>query len=1602
MPTIDFINVFPSELGRDNRHPLIYQPPSIPTPDSELDPNPSGSIFLILSDIAFGNQGNIKQFIFNYHTEINTMETQTVDRRLVLSSPHSFKGVSSNRFNITSIVQSAAKQSNITVDQHPELTITDIYEPPQTLNPTTANKIQLTSPPLRVVLGGQLQNLKYLPQSSFYTEVCDNSVLLSIEFSVDTPKNIVPSTGIQVNSYGSYAATFSYSANETTVEPIELPITNVEYINSRTLRYTVTDIRGLYNNAHIRTYGVISSYHNNTQYNIPYDLNITIMENTIVPPPPPIGSFEGDPIPGTFKVQFNSPIRLGDTYLSGGKVVYSPVALQLQGIGVYSTPIDDVLTADGKIIPDSNPPTNVLQPGLQMRRDADTNKVIYTLTFDAIESNAHVGIYAGVKYNASLVITDVFGFNGTSNTEQFDFVSDQFPNVPLNITASTETDLTSILSVKPTYNASNIIWDQVNQVDSDLIILKVPFSEFNSNMDSKFRSLLPGNQLKFYTSPNDYQVWVLKAVPISITDWEADDEWYEWDDGFYYEFTVRIELSAGTGRTNFAQDEDLQLDLLSSLNYINVSFEKASDMFGLGGDSTNNGSFDNETTLFEVYKKTWDDSQNLINDYQFYCNIVNNTTGLTGSTNTVIYKDVHDPSLDRETQQPVMIGYQYQYFIRAISDVPVGSPSLVMNGTDPSNPRANTVQLLGPRGYLDPFPENSNTTAMLGHMNSGNLCDPDDDNYLTANTTDPVVYYSDPTSVRLTNDTVHLDPYSDDGTSVIVTYNASLSFTLNGSTFVRYSLYYAQGAVVTSYTAPVDAIPNDPLVDPPAERYARFYINNLDPDQILHLNLTLSVNLPTGEEKTTGLYVTNAYVNGIFVPTVSTTRFQFSEYIPVPPKIGTTLSGYSTSITPFDDTTLTYTDNIFKTVWNYDSMLSANTAAGVPNVEGYNFYQVFEFEQKTISNDSRNNKFQVTGCGTNNIIVIPEGNFTRYHLVKDLNNLLNNTNLEYGDWDVTNLDDGAEGVPIEWSVSIVVNVENNSSLKFRIGYRPISISDVDKCLPVSIVTVSQSNNFDSSAVFGASGDLLIPAFDNNHSNLTTFPNIAWSDKLFLNVKLPAVANGGDGSVAARYENLYSINDISQNYDEGADKLADYLKGPPNMAYVTLTLTYDVQYQTLGKQQTIPFGYTDWKSNYVTTQLLTASSLPDIQDLKLRLPYSDDYEVSWTYNVLSLSVSTPTPQKFVIYVDGVQVDEVDLIEGNFYTWVGTSVLDKTVAHTVGVSVKGQYAYYVHLQDGYASGNVVVSSEDKYAGEESTPYPYVEFTPIEKENSGATTVGSIEYNYTDDTHTIMASETQSDPKYPVFDSITIKDIGSTTTTTGYVQIDILDDEDTSLFANLPTLPTVSIMEDQSATFILNDTIFFIPFSLCKFQFGKTYTIKVSETVNSVDYLLYLPYLPTDPTELTCDGVMTDPYVTTFVPTYLPYVKVVSINETLLTLNIYPNTSSTNPFTSATLFAVDLNNALNGFSCGTAFNALIDSDNTFPSSVKTAANVVILGGDDVMINSVNQGEDTIGIYYRVEIDMNLVVSDLFINIATSGDGAFLKYFDNLTIANTNYTAY
>ena len=112
--------------------------------------------------------------------------------------------------------------------------------------------------------------------------------------------------------------------------------------------------------------------------------------------------------------------------------------------------------------------------------------------------------------------------------------------------------------------------------------------------------------------------------------------------------------------------------------------------------------------------------------------------------------------------------------------------------------------------------------------------------------------------------------------------------------------------------------------------------------------------------------------------------------------------------------------------------------------------------------------------------------------------------------------------------------------------------------------------------------------------------------------------------------------------------------------------------------------------------------------------------------------------------------------------------------------------------------------------------------------------------------------------------------------------------------------------------------------------------------------------------------------------------------------------NPFTSATLFAVDLNNALNGFSCGTAFNALIDSNNTFPSSVKTATNVVILGGDDVMINSVDQGEDTIGKYYSVEFDMNLVVSDLFINIATSGEGAFLKYFDTLTIANTNFTAY
>ena len=1582
MPTIDFINVFPSELGRDNRYPLIYQPPSIPTNDSELDPNPSGSIFLILSDVAYANQNNIKQFIFNFHTDINTIETKTVDKRLVLSSPHSFNGVSSNRYNITSIVQSAAKQANITVNQHPEITITDIYD-----SGATWGAIQLTSPPLRIVLGGQLQNLKYLSQSSFYTEVCDDSVLLSIEFSVDTPKNMVPSTGIQVNSYGSYAATFSYSANETTVEPIELPITNVEYINSRTLRYTVTDIRGLYNNAHIHTYGVLSSYNNNTQYNIPYDLNITIMENTIVPPPPPIGSLEGDPIPGTFKVQFNSPIRLGDTYQSGGKVVYEPVALQLQGIGVYSTPIDDVLTADGKIIPESDPPTNVLQPGLRTRRDADTNKVIYTLTFDAIESNAHVGIYAGVKYNASLVITDVFGFNGTSNTEQFDFVSDQLPNVPLNIFASTATDLTSILPMKPTYNASNIIWDQVNQVDSDII--KITFSEPHDIFDL-FDSLVRGNQLKFYTSPNDYQLWVLKAVPSPNL---------EGDGHYEYEFSVRIELSAGAGRSNFAQDEDLQLDILTSLDYINVSFDKASDMFGLGGDSTNNGSFDNETTLFEVYKKTWDDSQNLINDYQFYCNIVNNPTGLTGSTNTVSYKDVHNSNLGSETQQPVMIGYQYQYFIRCISDVPADSPSLVMNGTDPYNPRVNTVQLLGPRGYLDPFPANSNTTAMMGHMNSGNLCDQDDDNYLTANTTEPVVYYSDPTSVRLTNDTVHLDPYSDDGTSVIVTYNAPLSFTLNGSTFVRYSLYYAQGAVVTSYTAPVDAIPNDPLVDPPAEIYARFYITNLDPDQILNLNLTLSVNLPTGEEKTTGLYVTNSYVNGIFVPTVSTTRFQFSEYIPVPPNIGTTLSGYFTSMTSFDSTNVTYEDKIFKTVWDYDSMLSAKTAAGVPNVEGYNFYQVFEFEQKTISNDSRNNKFQVTGCGTNNTIVIPEGNFTRYHLVKDLNNLLNNVDGEYGDWDVTNLDDGAEGVPIEWSVSIVVNVENNSSLKFRIGYRPKSISDVDKCLPVSIITVS--DNFDSSAVFGASGDLLIPAFDNNHSNLTTFPNIAWSDKLFLNVKLPAVANGGDGSVAAHYDSMYSINDISQNYDQGANKLAEYLRGPPNMAYVTLTLTYDVQYQTLGKQQTIPFGYSDWKSNYVTSSLLTASSLPDVQDLKLILPYSDDYKVSWTYNVLSFSVSTPTPQKFVIYVDEEQVDEVDLIEGNFYTWVGTSVLDKTAAHTIGVSVKGQYAYYVHLQDGYDAGNIVVSSEDQYAGEEST-YPYVEFTPIEKENSGYTTVGSIEYNYTDDTHTIMASENQYDPKYPVFDSITVYNIGGTTTTVGDVQIDILDDQDTSLFANLPTLPTVSIMEDQSAKFILNDTILFIPFSLCKFKFGKTYKIKVSESVNSVDYLLYLPTDPTNPTELVCDGVMTKPYETTFIPTYLPYVKVANIDGTRLTLNIYPNTptSSTNPFTSATLFAVDLSNALNGFSCGTAFNALIH--HTFPYSLKTATNVVILGGDDVMINSVVQGEDTIGKYYSVEFDMNLVVSDLFINIATSGDGAFLKYFDNLTIANTNYTAY
>ena len=126
MPTIDFINVFPSELGRDNRYPLIYQPPSIPTNDSELDPNPSGSIFLILPDDEYNHQNNIKpQIIFNYHTDLNTIETVPVDTRLVLSSPHAFKGVSkTNRFNITSIVQSAAKQANISVDQHPELTIT--------------------------------------------------------------------------------------------------------------------------------------------------------------------------------------------------------------------------------------------------------------------------------------------------------------------------------------------------------------------------------------------------------------------------------------------------------------------------------------------------------------------------------------------------------------------------------------------------------------------------------------------------------------------------------------------------------------------------------------------------------------------------------------------------------------------------------------------------------------------------------------------------------------------------------------------------------------------------------------------------------------------------------------------------------------------------------------------------------------------------------------------------------------------------------------------------------------------------------------------------------------------------------------------------------------------------------------------------------------------------------------------------------------------------------------------------------------------------------------------------------------------------------------
>ena len=80
--------------------------------------------------------------------------------------------------------------------------------------------------------------------------------------------------------------------------------------------------------------------------------------------------------------------------------------------------------------------------------------------------------------------------------------------------------------------------------------------------------------------------------------------------------------------------------------------------------------------------------------------------------------------------------------------------------------------------------------------------------------------------------------------------------------------------------------------------------------------------------------------------------------------------------------------------------------------------------------------------------------------------------------------------------------------------------------------------------------------------------------------------------------------------------------------------------------------------------------------------------------------------------------------------------------------------------------------------------------------------------------------------------------------------------------------------------------------------------------------------------------------------------------------------NPFTSATLFAVDLNNALNGLSCGTAFNDLIDSVKEInPEWLVNTEIVLITAGASAPEDVVEECVEWLRLNYNAQVENRII---------------------------------